>query len=112
MLSEWNEEKRKIISALTAPSGAPIEMPRRRKIYTAPPRIDIAMGVEEAVYAAKVHEYNATSGRTIQKINLIELFGNAAKEFHDTVGFFMERVCFYSCNFSVFFRKCLICGSC
>lgn len=71
---------------MSAPSGALVEVDRPRNIYIEPPPIDVGMGVEEAIYAAKVHEYNASTGRTLKKINLIEVFGTAAKEFHDTVG--------------------------
>lgn len=90
MKSEWKQEKRKIISAMAAPSGAFVEMDRHRKVYIEPPNIDVTLGPEETVYAAKVHEFNAAAGRSLQKINLVQVFSTAAEDFRDTV----ECLCF------------------
>lgn len=71
---------------MTAPSGAFIAIEHPKNIYIEPPSIDVTLGPEETIYAAKVHEYNATAGRSLQKINLVQVFATAAQEFKDTVG--------------------------
>lgn len=85
MESEWKQDKRKIISAMVAPSGAFVEMDRHRKLYIEPPNINVSLGPEETIYAAKVHEFNASIGRSLQKSNLVQVFATAAEEFKDTV---------------------------
>lgn len=93
MKAEWKQEKRKIISAMAAPSGAFLEMDRHRKVYIEPPNIDVNLGPEETVFAGKVHEFNATAGRSLQKIDLVQVFANTAQEFKDTVrGFFFLKL--------------------
>lgn len=85
MQADWKQDKRRIISAMAAPSGAFIEMDRHRKLYVEPPSIDVTLGPEETIYAAKVHEFNASIGRSLQKLNLVQVFATAAEEFKDTV---------------------------
>lgn len=85
MKADWKQEKRKIINAMAAPSGALIEMDRHRNVYIEPPNIDVNLGPEEIVYACKVHEYNAAVGRSLNKINLVDVFASAADDFKDTV---------------------------
>lgn len=85
MCSEWKQEKRKIINAMAAPSGAFLELDKHRKVYIDPPKINVSLGPEETIYAAKVHEYNSVVGRSLQKPNLIQSFASAAEEFKDTV---------------------------
>lgn len=95
MQADWKQEKKKIVSAMAAPSGAFIEIDRNRRVYVEPPSIDVALGAEETIYAAKVNEYNATVGRSLQKVNLIQVFATAAEEFKDTVKFFLPMVLFF-----------------
>lgn len=71
---------------MIAPSGALLEVERHRNVFieSAPTGLP-SLGPQEAIYASKIYEFNNSFGRTLQKPNLVNVFGTAAEEFQDSV---------------------------
>lgn len=71
---------------MTAPSGALLEVEKHRNVFIEPASTGLPnLGPQEAVYASKIYEFNNSLGRTLQKQNLMKVFGTAAEEFQDSV---------------------------
>lgn len=83
--AEWSQERRKLISAMSAPSGEFVNVPKESHVYINPPLKPNLLGLQENVYATKLAEYNRNVIRGGQKPNLIEEFATVAQEFKDTV---------------------------
>lgn len=84
---EWKQEKRKILNAMTAPSGTAIDITETKSMYLQRPVFETHfMDKEDVVYAREVMEYNRPLTMSHRK-NLIEVFAKAAQEFQDVVSF-------------------------
>lgn len=87
-LAEWQLEKKKLLHAMTAPSGAFIDISKHKCMGVEPPPIGTSMlDKQEALYAMKVMQYNLSLPRGVQKDNLIHVFASAAEEYKDSVCF-------------------------
>ncbi|XP_017780537.1 PREDICTED: nuclear pore complex protein Nup93-like [Nicrophorus vespilloides] len=82
---EWKQEKRKILNAMTGPSGNFIDPLKKESMFMESPIVgSMHMTYQEAVYAAKIIELNKRSLRGDPKIDLVSYFAKAAEEFKDT----------------------------
>lgn len=85
-MAEWKQEKRKILNAMTAPSGQFIHFVRPSSLVY-PDSVQTVstniMGKQEAIFATKIDEYIRTLQEGKPKPNLIKLFATAAEDLRD-----------------------------
>nr|XP_022911673.1 nuclear pore complex protein Nup93-like [Onthophagus taurus] len=83
-MGEWKQEKLKILNAMIGPSGNFITLPKQRTLFMEPVVVSSLLDKEEAMYAAKIMEYNMALMREGRKPNPVSLFAKAAEEFKNT----------------------------
>lgn len=84
-VGEWKQEKRKILNAMTAPSGAIVDLSETRGMHLDRPTFKTHfMDKQDVIYARVIMEYNRPL-TTSHKYNLIQAFSKAAQEFQDVV---------------------------
>lgn len=89
-IAEWQVEKRKMLHAMTAPSGSFVDISKHKCIGVEPPPLGTNMlNKQEALYAVKVMEYNLSASWGVQKQNLIQTFAAAAEEYKDSVSSYL-----------------------
>nr|CAH7760952.1 unnamed protein product [Callosobruchus chinensis] len=84
MESEWKQEKRKILSAMTSHSGGFVEVGKQQSILydkTAPPLSNL--GPIDTIYASKIIEYNSIVSKGMQKPSLVKIFCSISGELRD-----------------------------
>ncbi|CAH1994037.1 unnamed protein product [Acanthoscelides obtectus] len=82
--SEWKQEKRKILSSMSALSGAFVEMGKQPSIlYDKVTPVLSNLGPVESIYASKIIEYNSTVSKGIQKPSMVKMFYSIVGEFRD-----------------------------
>ncbi|CAG9860748.1 unnamed protein product [Phyllotreta striolata] len=82
--SEWKQEKRKILSAMSTSSGAAIEVGKHLTITFDKPTFSSGnLGPSETIYIEKITDYNKTVCKGTQKPNLVNVFTTIASEFKD-----------------------------
>lgn len=84
-ISEWAQERQKIINAMSTSSGEFVKITKESNVYLNPPVKLNLLGLQENMYASKLAEYNRTIIGGRQKPNLVEEFSLVAREFKDTV---------------------------
>lgn len=85
-MAEWEIEKKKLLYAMTAPSGAFIDVTKHKCMGVEPkPPGTHLLDKLEAMYAVKIMDYNLSATRTSRKPNLVHVFGQVAEEYKDTV---------------------------
>lgn len=84
--AQWRQEKRKALSAMTAPSGAFIRFSKPAHLLYADSIRTVTtsmMGKQEAIFATKIDEYIRTLQEGKPKPNLIKVFAAAAEDLRD-----------------------------
>lgn len=85
-MAEWEIEKKKLLYAMTAPSGAFIDVSKHKCMGVEPPPPGThLLDKLEAMYAVKVMGYNMAATRASQKPNLVHVFAQVAEEYKDNV---------------------------
>ncbi|XP_056638972.1 nuclear pore complex protein Nup93-1 [Diorhabda sublineata] len=82
--SEWKQEKRKILNAMSTSSGAAIDVGKRLTITLDRQSINAGnLSPTEAIYVSKIIDYNKTISRGNQKPNLVNVFTSIVGDFKD-----------------------------
>ncbi|KAK5646486.1 hypothetical protein RI129_004950 [Pyrocoelia pectoralis] len=83
--SEWNQERMKIINAMTSASKDLLYMGNQPSIFAEPrPTPSNKLGYQEGIFASVVVEYNHTVFQGIKRPHLLKEFVNTARDFNNT----------------------------
>ncbi|XP_072390532.1 nuclear pore complex protein Nup93-1 [Diabrotica undecimpunctata] len=84
--SEWKQEKRKILNAMSTSSGAAIEIGTNKHLTINMDRPTYSagnLGPLETIYVSKIIDYNKAVSKGAQKPNLVNIFCSIVNEFKD-----------------------------
>lgn len=95
ILTDWKQEKIKLMNALIGPSQNWIDIrkgPEQTVLNETTARGKSNLSSQEMAYACEVYEYNRFIIAGDQRPNLVQRFMKIAKQFNDTVRFFMGKL--------------------
>lgn len=84
--AEWKQQKRKVLHAISGPSGATIEWSHKSQLVLEKPIMTSTnLGPIESIYVSKIMEYTNTITKGINKPNLVNVFTTISEQFKDAV---------------------------
>lgn len=84
--NEWDQEKYRLLSAMTGPSEEFLDLDRSART-TALPEVPSPspLSLEETLFAKEIMQYNKFVMENNKKASLVDCFAKIAKEFQDAV---------------------------